>query len=355
MIISRTPFRVSLFGGGTDYPDWIRDHGGAVLGMAINKYCYLSVRRLPPFFEHKHRIVYSSIESVRDIAEIKHPAARAILAEMGVTDGLEIHHDADLPARSGLGSSSSFTVGLLNALYALRGQMRSKAALAAEAIRIEQEVIGESVGCQDQLWAAYGGLNRIDFHREGGMSVSPLILTRERRRELVGSLLLVFSGLSRFASEVAEEKIQNISRNERQLRALRHMVDDAIEIITNERDPISRVGELLHESWMLKRGLASRVTNDKVDEIYAAAMAGGASGGKLLGAGGGGFFVFVTPPERRAAVSTALCGLIQLAFDIDDYGSRIMVYEPNGIGHPDDATVLTAARPAELELVPGLS
>jgi len=336
MIISRTPFRVSLFGGGTDYPDWIREHGGAVLGMAINKYCYITARHLPPFFGHKHRIIYSVIEAVQQIAEIKHPAVRAVFSEMGVTQGLEIHHNGDLPARSGLGSSSSFTVGLLNTLYALQGRLRTKAALAAEATRIEQEVIGESVGCQDQLWAAYGGLNRIDFTRDRGISVKPVILSAARRRELVGSLLLVFSGLSRFSSEVAQQKIRNISRNERQLLALLRMVDDAMEVMVDEGEPIYRIGELLHESWMLKRGLATSVTNDRVDEIYQAAMAAGATGGKLLGAGGGGFLAFVMRPERRATVSNALRGLIQVSVDLDHDGSRIMVYEPYDVDEPDD-------------------
>jgi D-glycero-alpha-D-manno-heptose-7-phosphate kinase len=332
MIITRTPFRVSLFGGGTDYPDWIRDHGGSVVGLAINKYCYLSVRALPPFFEHRHRIAYSVIEHVRDITEIQHPAVRAVFSEMDVVEGLEVHHDADLPARSGLGSSSSFTVGLLNALYAFRGRMVSKAALGAEAIRIEQEVIGESVGCQDQIWAAYGGLNRIDFPREGGFRVNPLVVGAQRRQEIVQSLLLVFSGLSRFSSDVAVEKISNIGRNERQLVAMQAMVDQAVEMIADEREPIRRIGELLHESWMLKRGLASRVTNDRVDDIYSAAMSSGASGGKLLGAGGGGFLLFITEPGKRSAVAKALEGLIQVAVDIDSEGSRIMIYEPNGIG-----------------------
>lgn len=332
MIISRTPFRVSLFGGGTDYPDWVREHGGAVLGMAINKYCYLTARTLPPFFDHKHRIVYSHVELVKEISEIQHPAVRAIFNEMGINDGLEIHHDADLPARSGLGSSSSFTVGLLNTLFAQRGRMVSKTDLGKEAIRIEQEVIGEAVGCQDQVWAAFGGLNRIDFHREGGFSVRPLILDRERRDQLVSSLLLVFSGLSRFAVEVAKHKIDNIPRNEQQLHGLRRMVDQAEALLADEREPIHRLGELLHEAWMVKRGLASNVSNDLVDDIYRTAMAAGASGGKLLGAGGGGFLVFVTRPECRAAVSEALRGLVQVRIDIDNDGSRIMVYEPNGIG-----------------------
>ena len=332
MIISRTPFRVSLFGGGTDYPDWIREHGGAVLGMAINKYCYLTVRSLPPFFEHKHRIVYSKIEQVRETSEIVHPAVRAVFSELAIDDGLEVHHDADLPARSGLGSSSSFTVGLLNTLYALRGRMMSKADLCSEAIRIEQEVIGESVGCQDQVWAAYGGLNRIDFPREGGFSVRPVVLGNHRRRELVASLILVFSGLSRFASDVAEEKISNIARNERQLFTMRRMVDQAMDLLLDENEPVHRLGEMLNESWMLKRSLASCVSNSRIDDIYEAAMAAGASGGKLLGAGGGGFLAFVTRPERRAGVCEALRGLIQVTFEIDNEGSRIMIYEPNGIG-----------------------
>ena len=198
MIISRTPFRISLFGGGTDYPSWFREHGGSVVGTAIDKYCYISVRRLPPFFEHKSRIVYSQVELVNDISEIKHPAVRGILSDQGVTEGLEIHHDADLPARSGLGSSSSFTVGLLHALHALDSKMITKRDLAREAIRIEQDVLKENVGSQDQLWAAYGGFNRIDFHSDGTFAVAPIILPPERREELGRSIMLFFTGFSRF-------------------------------------------------------------------------------------------------------------------------------------------------------------
>ena len=175
MIISRTPFRISLFGGGTDYPTWFREHGGSVIGTAIDKYCYISVRRLPPFFEHKSKIVYSKVELVKSVAEIEHPAVRGVLTDMKIEDGLEIHHDADLPARSGLGSSSSFTVGLLNALHALDSRMISKRDLGREAIRIEQDVLKEDVGSQDQVWAAYGGFNRIDFHPDGSFSVAPFI------------------------------------------------------------------------------------------------------------------------------------------------------------------------------------
>ena len=216
MIISRTPFRISLFGGGTDYPTWFREHGGAVLGMAINKYCYISVRRLPPFFEHKSRIVYSQVELVREVSEIQHPAVRGVLADRGMTEGLEIHHDADLPARSGLGSSSSFTVGLLNALCALENRMIGKRELAREAIRIEQGVLNESVGCQDQLWAAYGGFNRIEFLPDGNFMVQPIIMKPERREELLQSMMLFFTGFSRFASDFAHDQINNIGQSARQ-------------------------------------------------------------------------------------------------------------------------------------------
>ena len=225
MIISRTPFRISLFGGGTDYPTWFREHGGAVIGTAIDKYCYISVRRLPPFFEHKSKIVYSKVELVKELAEIEHPAVRGILTDMGVTDGLEIHHDADLPARSGLGSSSSFTVGLLNALNALNAKMISKRDLGRQAIRIEQEVLKEDVGCQDQIWAAYGGFNRIDFHQDGTFSVMPFILPPARRTELSQSLMMFFTGFSRFATDFAQDQIKNMNSRKNQLRMIRSLVD----------------------------------------------------------------------------------------------------------------------------------
>lgn len=248
MIISRTPFRVSLFGGGTDYPAWFRNYGGhAVVGMAIDKYCYLSVRRLPPFFKHRSRVVYSKIELVRHVKSIRHPAVRGVLSELGISDGLEIHHDADLPARSGLGSSSSFTVGLLNALHALEGRMVTKRQLAESAIRIEQDVLKEEVGCQDQLWAAYGGLNRMDFPPDGRFSVTPLILGPERQEELLRSLILVFTGFSRLSVDFAQEITKNIKIRDSQLMAMRGMVD-AVALLSNERTPLRELGDLLHHS-----------------------------------------------------------------------------------------------------------
>lgn len=329
MIISRTPFRVSLFGGGTDLPKWYRKHGGAVIGGAIDKYCYISLRTLPPFFEYRHRIVYSKIEQVTGTADIQHPAVRAVLMEMNIPDGLEIHHDGDLPARSGLGSSSSFTVGLLNALHAHYGRMISRDELAGEAIRIEQEVIGESVGSQDQVWAAYGGLNRIDFRTDGGIDVTPLIMERERRAMLQDHLILCFTGLSRYASDIEKEKIADLDKRETHLHTLRAMVDEATAILGNPRRDLTDLGRLLHESWILKRELTANVSNPTIDALYEAALAAGALGGKLLGAGGGGFLLLFVPPDRQTAVRERLKDQTIVTFGFDTGGSKIVVYEPN--------------------------
>jgi D-glycero-alpha-D-manno-heptose-7-phosphate kinase len=331
MIISRTPFRISLFGGGTDYPAWFREHGGAVLGTAIDKYCYISVRRLPPFFEHRSRIVYSQVELVNDVAEIQHPAVRGVPTDCGITDGLEIHHNADLPARSGLGSSSSFTIGLLNALYALDHKMIAKRELAREAIRIEQEVLKENVGSQDQLWAAYGGFNRIEFCPDGTFSVMPLILDPGRREQLQQSMMLFFTGFSRFASDFAQDQVKNISSRKNQLRTMRSMVDSAVSILLDKSSSIRELGELLHESWRLKRELADSVSNREIDQIYEAGREAGAIGGKLLGAGGGGFMVFVVEPEKREQVRERLKDLIHVTIGFENEGSKIVLYQPGGL------------------------
>ncbi|MDG2033342.1 MAG: kinase, partial [Rhodospirillales bacterium] len=317
MIISKTPFRMSLFGGGTDYPDWYRIHGGAVIGTTIDKYCYLSVRHLPPFFEHKHRVVWSNIELINEISDIRHPAVRAILEEMAFEDGMEITYNADLPARSGLGSSSSFSVGLLNALHALKGRMISKQALAREAIRIEQEVMGEAVGSQDQIWAAFGGLNRIEFHRDGGFDVSPLILSPDNRHALQSSLMLFFTGFSRYASEIAQKQIDNFGNKKNELGALGRLADEATGILQGTGDLVTDLGALMHQAWKLKRELADGVTTPAVDDIYSAGREAGALGGKLLGAGGGGFMLFVVRPEDRSKVRDRLKDLIHVSFEFD--------------------------------------
>ncbi|MFA7431446.1 MAG: kinase [Rhodospirillaceae bacterium] len=334
MIISRTPFRVSLFGGGSDYPAWyLNQGGGSVMGFAINKYCYINLRRRPPFFAHKHRIIYTRIENVNDITEIEHPAVRAVLSEMQVQKGIEIHHDADLPARSGLGSSSAFTVGLLNAMNALRGRMVTKDYLGLEAIRIEQDVIKESVGSQDQIWASHGGMNRINFRSDGSIEVMPIIISADRRRQLTDHMMLVFTGFSRYADQIASKKIANLGKKEQQIRAMLAMVDEAVDILTDNDRPITEIGTLLHDSWMLKRGLADVVTSPEIDAIYDAAREAGAIGGKLLGAGGGGFMLFFVEPHRQAAVRERLNTLIHVGIDVDTVGSRIVVYEPDGLEH----------------------
>jgi D-glycero-alpha-D-manno-heptose-7-phosphate kinase len=331
MIISRTPFRISLFGGGTDYPAWFRGHGGSVLGTAINKYCYISVRKLPPFFDHRYRIAYSRLEHVKELSEIAHPVVREVLAEEKTDEGLEIHSDSDLPARSGLGSSSAFTVGFLNALHALRGRMVSNSELAREAIRVEQELLKEAVGCQDQLWAAFGGFNHITFSPAGNFEINPIILAPDRRRLLMQSMMMFFTGFSRNASDIAQHQIANMPYRTRQLRGIQSMVGDALAILRENADPIRGLGELLHEGWCLKRELAENVSTPVVDEMYEAAREAGAIGGKLLGAGGGGFMVFLVEQERQQNVRERLAKFIHVPVDIDHDGSKIVLYQPEGL------------------------
>lgn len=330
MIMTRTPFRVSLFGGGTDYPPWYREHGGAVTGFTINKYCYIIFRALPPFFEHRHRIVYSRIELPQDISEIQHPAVRAVLEQHRVDQGVEIQHYGDLPARSGMGSSSSFTVGLLNAVQAFRGQLSSADWLAHEAIRIEQEVIGEAVGSQDQIWAAYGGMNLIRFHTDGSFEVRPIIMPAERRLLLQSHLMLFFTRLSRNAETIAKQKIENLSSRRAQLFCLQQMAEQAVSILQNPTGSLRDIGLLLHDSWQLKKELAAAVTSDVIDQIYEAARNAGALGGKLLGAGGGGFMLLFAEPHAQARIRQALRDLIEVSFEIGSPGSQIVLYEPDG-------------------------
>jgi D-glycero-alpha-D-manno-heptose-7-phosphate kinase len=305
MVISRTPFRISFFGGGTDYPAWYTKHGGQVLSTSIDKYCYINCRYLPPFLEHKYHVIYSKIERVQSVDEIMHPAVREIIRYSGIKLGLEIHHDGDLPARSGMGSSSAFTVGLLHGLYALKGVMRSKEQLAKEGIHIEQEVLKETVGSQDQVSAAYGGLNHIVFHPNGEIAVQPMTLAPHRVAELNSHLMLFYTGIKRTASDVAASYVSRIDDSKRQLRVLKDMVQESIGILNSSED-IRSFGSLLHEAWQAKRSLSAAVSNPEVDAIYETAMSAGAIGGKITGAGGGGFLLLFVPPPRQADVKEAL-------------------------------------------------
>lgn len=326
MIISRTPFRISFFGGGTDYPAWYREHGGAVLATSINKYCYISVRYLPQFFDYKSRIVYSKIELVKSLGEVQHPAVRAALQFMKIEDGIEIHHDGDLPARTGLGSSSTFTVGLLHALYALRGQMASKMQLARDAIHLEHDLLKETVGAQDQVITAHGGLNRIDFAPDDTFSLSPLILKKDRLVGLQSHCMLIFTGFTRIASEIAAEQVQKTPQRKPELKQMYEMVTAATEILKGDGD-LAEFGRLLHENWQLKRKLSSRISSTEIDAIYDAGRQAGAVGGKILGAGGGGFLLLFAPPDAQPKIRAKLDKLLHVPFRFEALGSQIIHYD----------------------------
>ena len=328
MIISRTPFRISFFGGGTDYPVWYNEHGGAVLATSINKYCYINVRYLPPFFDHKHRVRYSIREEVQNISEIKHPSARECLAFLDFDRGVEIQHNSDLPARIGVGSSSSFTVGLLNALYALKGKMTTKRQLALEAIHVEQDRIKENVGSQDQTTAAFGGFNKIEFGGEQHIQVKPITLNAEKIQLFQEHLMLFFTGFVRTASEIAGEQIKKTPDKGNELHRMFEMVDEAISILNGDSSDITDFGRLLHETWMIKRSLTNKITTPFIDEIYETAIKAGALGGKLLGAGGGGCILFFVEPELQPKVKEKLKNLLYVPFKFENLGSQIIYYAP---------------------------
>lgn len=328
MIISRTPFRVSFFGGGTDYPVWFRENGGAVLGTTIDKYCYITCRCLPPFFEHKYRIVYSKSELVQTIDEIEHPSVRETLRFLGITEGIEIHHDGDLPARTGLGSSSSFTVGLLHVFYALKGEMPTKMQLAQNAVHIEQDILKENVGSQDQVFASFGGLSRISFSGERNIDIQPMTIKPERLELLQDHLLLFFTGFSRTASDIAGEQIKETPKKKQELTEMYRMVDEAVNILNSDNDLVL-FGKLLNESWNIKRSLTSKISSQHIDSIFDTALKAGATGGKLLGAGGGGFVLFFVKPELQDKVREALNSLLCVPFTFENSGSQIIFYEPD--------------------------
>jgi D-glycero-alpha-D-manno-heptose-7-phosphate kinase len=338
MIITSTPLRISFFGGGTDYPVWYREYGGSVLSTAIDKRCYITCRRLPPFFEFHSRVSYSKVENVASNSAIEHPSVRGCLQYLGMDEGVEIHHVADLPARTGLGTSSAFTVGLLLALNALKNQMRDKHTLAREAIHVEQDVLGEAVGAQDQVSAAYGGLNRINFCQNDSIDVKPILLSQSRLAELEQNLALFFTGFSRTASEIAQEQLRVTPNKKQELNAMLELVDEGEAILANPKRPIDEFGRLLHQGWQLKRSLTNKISNASIDEIYQAGMSAGAVGGKLLGAGGGGFMLFCVPPERREPLKARLNNLLCVPFSFSNRGSHIIVYEPEEVYDKELAT-----------------
>lgn len=327
MIISRTPFRISFFGGGTDYPAWYRQHGGAVLATTIDKYCYLTCRYLPPFFDFKYRVVWSQVENRRDREEIEHPVVRCLLEYLGVERGLEVHHVGDLPARSGMGSSSAFTVGLLHAMHALQGRMVGTDRLIHESIHVEQDLLREVVGSQDQVSAAVGGFNKITFSRSGDIQATPILLPRERIDELDDHLMLFYTGVVRTASTIAHNYVTDMHAKRRQLRILKDLVDESIELLSGP-DSIESFGGLLDEAWRMKRGLGPGISTDEIDSTYTRAKEAGAIGGKIAGAGGGGFLMLFVPPELQSAVAAALPELVHVPFRFESSGSQIIFYDP---------------------------
>jgi D-glycero-alpha-D-manno-heptose-7-phosphate kinase len=331
LIISRTPFRVSFFGGGTDYPAWYREHGGAVLSVTINKYCYITCRYLPPFHEYKYLVRYFKREEAQSVAEIKHPAVRECLKFMNFDRGVDIVHHADLPARSGMGSSSTFTVGLLHALYTLKHEMPTKRQLAINAIHIEQNKIGENVGSQDQTAAAFGSLNRIEFGGASEILVKPYILAPDQLDNLQQHVMLFFTGFARTASEIAKEQIANIEQKKISLHNMMDIVNEAEKALFDKRNGMTRLGQLLHEQWLFKRSMSSQITNGDIDSIYNAGIKAGALGGKLLGAGGGGFMMFFADPDRQAEIKAAMGNLLYVPIRFDHLGSQIIYFSKDGV------------------------
>ncbi len=337
MIITKTPFRMSFFGGGTDMEDFFRVHGGAVLSTTFDKYCYVNVRHLPRFFHYKSELSYAETERVSSFSEIRHPAIRNAMQMLDIHE-IHLSYDADLPARSGLGTSSSFAVGMLNAFYALKGKYADRQKLAAEAIYLERVLCNETGGWQDQIAAAYGGFNRIDFSK-AGFSVRPVIISPERKRQLNDNLMLFFTGFTRFSAEVQAANAKDRKNKSAQLLKMRSLVDEAEGVLTNKAADLDDFGRLLDATWRLKRQTGSVISTDSIDSLYEKGIAAGALGGKLLGAGGGGFLLFYVQPERQAAVREAMKGLLHVPFAFEDDGTRVIYYAPESYEPEQDACV----------------
>ena len=327
MIITRTPFRVSLFGGGTDHPWWFNDNGGLVVGMAIDKYGYISCRNMPQYFDYKTRLSYSKIETVKHNEEIEHKAINSILKSYNIDNGLEISYVSDIPAKTGIGSSSSFAVGLINALHAMFYRSISKADLATQAIYIEQQVLKENVGCQDQIWAAYGGLNSIRFNKKikNSFSVSPLILRDEFEKKLLDSLVLIYTENERISSSISGQYLTPTSKKEDELKSILEIAEESLDYFRAE--DLTRIGHLLHKSWEIKRGMHQVVSNIKIDDMYNKARSLGALGGKLLGAGGGGFLLIMAEGQAMKNIREQFKYQIQVQIKVDYEGSKLLYFE----------------------------
>lgn len=330
MIISRTPFRISFFGGGSDYPIWYKENKGRVINASIDKYCFVNLRELPPFFDYKYRLRYFKREEVSSLEEIEHPSIRECLRFLNIKENIDLVHHSDLPAQSGLGSSSTFTVGLLHAAYALINKMPSKYQLALEAIEIEQNLIGEAVGSQDQTAAAFGGLNRVDFGGARELSVTPLIINPKKLRNLQDHLMLFFTGFSRNAASIAKKQIDLTPSKTSELNAMVDLCKEAEKSLVESQASISDWGKLLCEQWKIKKSMSNLITNSDIDGMYKKAIDAGAIGGKLLGAGGGGFLLFLVEPEKQHLIKSALNGVLNVPFNFDFSGSQIVYYSNHG-------------------------
>jgi len=329
MIITRTPYRISFFGGGTDYPTWYEKHGGAVLSTTIDRYCHVLLRPMPPFLGSKYLVFWSQMEKTNNRDDIKHPGVRGCLEFLDIDENLEVNHAGDLPARAGLGSSSAFTVGMLHALHAFQGRYVDNARLAREAILVEQEVLKETVGLQDQIACAHGGLNRIDIARDGSYDVNPIPLDPVIRLQLEERLMLVFTGKQRYATDIAEDQIKNFARREGELHDIQSMVGEGVRVLT-DGGSLDRFGHLLNDAWQIKRELSDKITNTEIDFLYEQARSAGALGGKLLGAGGGGFMLLYVPPSRRFEVGNAMVAehAVTAPVKFEHAGSQIVHYAP---------------------------
>lgn len=325
MVITQTPFRMSFFGGGTDFPGFYNEHGGAVISTTFDKYCYVNVRHLPPFFEYSTELSYSKIERVKNIEEINHPSIRECMRYLDMRD-IRLTYEADLPAKSGLGTSSSFAVGMLNAFYSLKGKYKSKRELADDAIYLERELCNEAGGVQDQIAVAFGGFNRIDFSADG-YQVTPVVMSNERKEILNDNLMMFFTGFSRFSSDIQTSTQAVLKDKTAQLLEMYSLVDTAQGILTDKNSDLNDFGRLLDHTWKLKIGITTRISTNSLDEIYEKAMSAGALGGKLLGAGGGGFFVFYVEPEKRKSVMQALDKLLYIPFRFEDSGTRVIYFD----------------------------